>query len=1823
MSADIANTTLASAPYYDDFDETKKFHRVLFRPSFPVQARELTQLQTILQNQIERFGDGVFKQGSIIKGCAPTVIPDAVYVAVPNSNATFNVSNTSYVGAILYGANSGVQARILKGELGFAATSDPSKFFVKYTSTGRNGVTGFQEGETIVIYGEDKSYLGTSVITVANATNFSVNSRIRGTTSDARGLITAANTTSNEITITNVRKDFTVGETIQLLSNTSVSTTVSAIELNFSNNLANTTVLTTPGDGRYTAVGNAYALSVSEGIVYQKGFFVKTDTQTLILNASAGGPSAANGIVVGMETTETVVDEFADSSLYDNSADLSNGAAPGAHRLKLETNFVSYAKTALPNTEVFFAVAEFGPDNILRWNNTSVGGAVGQEMAQRTYDESGHYTVKDFTITSKPSANTQEFYYDIGAGKAYVRGNSVDFKSNQVLSSRRGVDTESPVQQIVSMNYGSYVTVEELRGYFPADQSASVNLYDSFQNAITASLNSSSSATGSVIGTANIRNLVYDTDSADKGAPLAQYNMYLFNVKMNENQNFNKVRSIVYQGTANAFSDVAVSQLANSVYTVTISANGGGYANGETVTINGGLGDAATALLTVNNASGNVTSIALIQGGKYTANPTLSGAAVTGGSGTGLTVNLTVDGFVDPKLEATDYTALVFGLTNRAVKNLKDSANNSDTEFYYNAAIDASLANNGTTTISLTDGGSFFGFSDNTDFSEEKVDIVLTGAALTTVNLDGTVSVANSTTTTITGTSTFFQRDFVVGEKITVAGNTAVIVNSIVSNTTMTTRTAHGAAAVANTYARFHEKGSIISLSTSNRTIALNSTLQSLTVDLGPDFTASGATAIKVNAYTRKSNARPIAKEIKRNQLVRFYNGSLAGTIATSGNTVTGTSTAFSTDFKVGNYIKANGETKKVTAIANTTQLSVDTAFSTSLSANTYEIVHPYGFNLGVPDVLKINRVSKTKDLSSDNNQAVSDIKQYFTYDFGQRDTHYDHAVLYPKSTANLSNSYLIVDFDCFAANATLGKGFFSVESYSVNDAIGANTSQYVRTWEIPSYYSATRNRRFDLRDSIDFRPYRANTANLTSNASATTTNPPPGTIFNPATTDYNPYPGQNFECNLTYYLPRRDAVVLTSKGVFEVVEGISAIVPRSPRAESDDQMVIATTYVPPYPSLTIAESQYVINAPYTMFISPIFNKRYRMKDIAAIDQRVSSLEYFTTLTRLEQKATQLNIPDENGVDRFKNGFFVDPFDNHNLTRLGDSEHTIVIDPVIGVGRPGVSTETVEIEINNANSTSTSVIRDTANNISYSKNFVTVGYDANIKFASQDYATREIAIDPNDKYDNGVVELDKTKFADVEQSLKYPVTTATVTPTTTQYNEQYIYPLNRTVKLIARGLKPSTRHYISIDNVDYSSLATPGNIAYGVSKVASNVTIDGLQGEALYSDSTGVLYAIAIIPGNLSLGNHVLSVTDVVSPATPSSRALGAFVVSLVEQIPEEPVVEPPLVPKTPLIVADFDVVGTLVVEDGTSHTLSFIDKTNRGVIAPEGSTLEAPVSWEWTFVQCSTGCVTPSSANSSAQNPSNIAFTFPSMIETVYVKLKVTGNNSTVSEVVKPVQLTKFESDGDLKLTLINVINPESHYYMSDASTLKAVNWINIEFRGEMTANRVTGGYVTIGVVGNAGSGSLSGTNFSATNIGTASITLNQVLLDGGRSVGIGWSNPANTTLTVTATYYSSAAVVLATTQKTISFTNDTSLEPCKPCDPTQVPIATVPEGPGAGPGGGAGGSGDGALRYTPSIIGGGFYLSTDVPWRTVSVGVGGEVVITDGVQREADKYI
>ena len=59
-------TNFNVSPYYDDFNADKNYYKVLFKPGYPVQARELTTLQSILQNQIEQQGNFTFKEGSIV-----------------------------------------------------------------------------------------------------------------------------------------------------------------------------------------------------------------------------------------------------------------------------------------------------------------------------------------------------------------------------------------------------------------------------------------------------------------------------------------------------------------------------------------------------------------------------------------------------------------------------------------------------------------------------------------------------------------------------------------------------------------------------------------------------------------------------------------------------------------------------------------------------------------------------------------------------------------------------------------------------------------------------------------------------------------------------------------------------------------------------------------------------------------------------------------------------------------------------------------------------------------------------------------------------------------------------------------------------------------------------------------------------------------------------------------------------------------------------------------------------------------------------------------------------------------------------------------------------------------------------------------------------------------------------------------------------------------------------------------------------------------------------------------------------------------------------
>src|SRR5210317_2565417 len=162
------------SPYYDDYAESKKFHRVLFRPAFAVQGRELTQLQTIQQNQLERLSDHFFEKGSMV--IPGEISYDLNYTAAKLTSFTGSGTLANFVGKTFKGATSGVIATIVNSVV--ADGTDPNTLYVKYLRAGTDNTSQtFSDGETI----EESSSTGTlvtggfSAVVSATATGSSAN----------------------------------------------------------------------------------------------------------------------------------------------------------------------------------------------------------------------------------------------------------------------------------------------------------------------------------------------------------------------------------------------------------------------------------------------------------------------------------------------------------------------------------------------------------------------------------------------------------------------------------------------------------------------------------------------------------------------------------------------------------------------------------------------------------------------------------------------------------------------------------------------------------------------------------------------------------------------------------------------------------------------------------------------------------------------------------------------------------------------------------------------------------------------------------------------------------------------------------------------------------------------------------------------------------------------------------------------------------------------------------------------------------------------------------------------------------------------------------------------------------------------------------------------------------------------------------------------------------------------------------------------------------------------------------------------------------------
>lgn len=310
--------------------------------------------------------------------------------------------------------------------------------------------------------------------------------------------------------------------------------------------------------------------------------------------------------------------------------------------------------------------------------------------------------------------------------------------------------------------------------------------------------------------------------------------------------------------------------------------------------------------------------------------------------------------------------------------------------------------------------------------------------------------------------------------------------------------------------------------------------------------------------------------------------------------------------------------------------------------------------SLGKADIYRVTGVHMAADFSTNATTSDENILDRYTVDNGQRDNFYGIGSITRKPGALAPTGRIKIVFEYFSASAG---DYFSVDSYD-----GA-----VPYESIPSYNTATGDK-VELRDVLDFRPRVDDTgANFT------------GTGAQPIEI---PKISSNIIADFQFYLPRTDKVFLDPNGQFKIIKGVSNQTPPTP-ADSDDGMTLYTLFLNAYTFSTD-----------DVRIEFRENKRFTMRDIGRLEDRITNLEYFTSLSLLEKEAADEQIVDANNVDRFKNGFVVDPFYGHNIGDPSDADYRIAIDSGSGEARPTYYEGNTKFTLNSGSSSNFQVTGD-------------------------------------------------------------------------------------------------------------------------------------------------------------------------------------------------------------------------------------------------------------------------------------------------------------------------------------------------------------------------------------------------------------------------------------------------------------------------------------------------------------------------------------------------
>ncbi len=1284
-------TNLNVSPFFDDFDPANDYYRVLFKPGYPVQARELTGLQSMLQNQIEKFGQHFFKEGAkVIPGNTSYTTN---YTCIQLNNEFQGVPVAAYidqlVGSTITGQISGVTATVDKVLSSADSENNNLTLYVNYrgSNTSNNETSTFSDAENL-----------TSNITISSG----------------------------------------------LLGNSSIS-----VGAPFATTIAQ------------NAAATGSAFHVEEGVYFVRGQFVNVAQETLILDQYTNTSSYK----IGFNITEEIVTADLDETLNDNSQGFNNYSAPGADRLKISLNL--FKKDLNDNDDsAFIELAKVEEGNLRSKKEKPQNALFSDELARRTFDESGNYYVQPFDVSVVNSLNNnignggifqagQFTYsggtpskdlalYNISKGKAYVRGYEIETISPTYLDVNKPRTTATLEDQALEYKTGPVLKLNRVYGSptIGIGNTYTVSLRDQRTNTTQPG---SANLPGKEIGQARVYDTSLETGSySTSNANLNEWDISLYDIQtiteisINESPTESLIAGTFVEGKnsgATGFLRYAVS----SGLALTVTETAGNFIKNEALSFNG-IANGRVAVAITEYGISNVKSLWGTNNGVVGINTFCADVIQTTKFNVGVATISPASGA--GTISTIRSTNPLFPGTGELVR-INDLVEFSDIASSDRDPIMARVTSVGTDTITVTEVSSVSGVVNGTLPTSA---LEVSDLKIVSTDFESADEVTLYTELPKHDVSNVDLTDASISIRKVYDGET--IANNRIANTLTAGENETFLPFDPERYAVFRSDGTTEEL-TADR-LVFGSGMTTLDILNLSTATDSG----NVSIITTLKKIKPVAKKkIKKrvNSIIvdkSKLEGSGIGT-TTLNNGLTYGSYPYGTrvedetiSLNVPDIIRMHGIFETTTVDGTPSAPSMDlTSINSSSSTTTELIVGEYlvGQTSNAiacvaekTDADTITYIYKNEDLfvegetvifQESNVQAVVSVlsesdfnisDEYF-FNNGQRDTYYDYGSITRKADFDAPTKAIKIYFESAYYDSTDTGDITTVNSYKTFDY----------TDEIQSVNGLANT------DMIDIRP-RVADYTVTEGANSPLTFA--GRSFNQAgqTATNILASDESIVIDFSYYLGRIDRIFLTKDGKFQVVYGSPAEDPKLP-GPIDEGIEVAQITFPPY--------LYNVDDATINFLE---YKRFRMSDINNLETRIRNLEFYTSLSLLETNTANFFVADADGLNRFKSGFFVDNFETFN-TQETKFKIKNSINPKQNELRPRHYTNSVDLQFGpvvNTDATADLQFNTiSGTNIRRHKDFITLDY-SEVEYIKQPFGSRTVSVTPFIvAYWKGVLEL--------------------------------------------------------------------------------------------------------------------------------------------------------------------------------------------------------------------------------------------------------------------------------------------------------------------------------------------------------------------------------------------------------------------------------------------------------------------------------------------------